>query len=277
MKRLPFFLISLILLCAFGCSRKQDRVSQNENASFFGDSVLTILSSDRPNEYSISILKNKDLCLWRFQRGDSIDRYLALDRLPYKLEAKFCDSIGVVSWEFDIQTTDSLNGDCFFMDVNFDGEAEFVMAQEGFNRTYYNCFDLVNGKGYDPSTGLLWPMDESPYNNIVGGMCGETTFDYKNQTIYIFENMGWRDYTETWARPMESEYEAKLKVRIFKKTETVFDNEGFEYATEYGLVNDTLKEVSHRKRLAKSDACQSHVDSGGLQTFEYYCRPDKKS
>lgn len=65
------------------------------------------------------------------------------------------------------------------MDVNFDGEAELVVAHQGYNRIYYACFDLVNGNQHEPSIGILSPMDEEPYNNIVGGMCGRTEFDYQ--------------------------------------------------------------------------------------------------
>lgn len=244
------------MFCAFGCGSKQDRMLlPKENTSFFGDSVLTILSSDRPNGYSISILKNKDLCLWHFQRGDTINRYLALPYVPFHIEEDFLDTTGVFTCDFELPILNKLSENTyygnpyFFMDVNFDGEAEFIVAYEGFNRIYYACFDLVNGNRYDSWAGFLSPMDEKPYDNIVGGWCGETKFDYKNQIIHITEDMGSRDTVETWAKPMKSDYyEDKPKVRVFKKIEKNYFLDGSQHITEYGLVNDTLKEISYYER-----------------------------
>ena len=258
MKYLPFFLIFLTSLCFLGCKNRYSRtILQNENTSFFGDSVLTIISNNRPNGYSITILKNKDLCIWHFQRGDSINRYLALDDIPYFRGDYVGDSIGVYTRNIDIPTSDTLidNGDFyvvgpyFFMDVNFDGEAEFILSTLGHKRIYYVCFDLLNGNENDPCIGFLSPMNDEPYNNIVGGLCGKTVFDYQKQLIYIYEDMGAFDYVETWAKPIKFRYEQKPSVRVFKRIKKEFFVEGYEHTTEYRLVNDTLKEVSNITKL----------------------------
>lgn len=252
MKHLPIIIISLLFLCAFGCgSRHDENIKLKENTNFLGDSVLTIMASDHPQGYSITVLKNNDLCLWRFQRGDSINRYLALHRLPLSIEYSILDSIGIISRSLDIPTLDTLSEDLydkpyFFMDVNFDGEAEFVVAHQGYNRIYYACFDLVNGNRHESCIGFLSPMDEEPYNNIVGGMCGRTEFDYKNQIIYIFEKMGWSDWVETWAKPIKTEYDMASRVRIYKRVKKSYHPDGSEQTTEYGLVNGVLEEISHK-------------------------------
>lgn len=234
------------MLCAFGCEKNQDKIHfHHESSSLLGDSVVTIHLSNHPHGYSISILKNKDLCLWHFKRGDSISRYLALHGMPYDVESSILDSIGTFTRYFDIPTLDTLSQDFFFMDVNFDNEVEFVVAHEGWNRIYYACFDLVNGNRHESCVGFLSPMDEEPYNNIVGGMCGKTKFDYKNQIIFISERMGCCRDIETWAKPIKMYYETTPCVRIFKKIEREYTADGT-YTTEYGLVNDTLKVVSHK-------------------------------
>lgn len=251
MKRLPFSLISLILLCTFGCGSKNNKaVLQNENTTFLGDSVLTVILSNKPNGYSISILMNKDLCLWHFQRGDTIDRYLALLGLPRALEDSLRDSIGIVTRELPIATLDSLNGDFFFMDVNFDGEEDFVVTLPGYNRVYYTCFDLVNGSRHEPCIGFLLPMSEGPYCNLVGGMYmyGKTEFDFENKIIHVSEWTGAASHVEFWAKPILSEYETKSGIKIFKKMRKEYSADGCE-TTEYQLVNDTLREVSRKKEV----------------------------
>ena len=163
------------------------------------------------------------------------------------------DSIGVYTRNIDIPTSDTLLedfyfvGPYFFMDVNFDGEAEFIVVTYGYNRLYYVCFDLLNGNENEPCIGFLSPMKEAPYNNLVGGLCGKTVFDYQKQLIYIFEDMGAYDYVETWAKPIKLRDEEKPSVRVFKEVKKEFSVEGYEYTTEYALVNDTLKEISHNK------------------------------
>lgn len=72
MKYLPFILIFLISVRFLGCENSHSgTILQNEHTTFLGDSVLTIISNNHLNEYYISILKNKDLGIWYFQRGDS--------------------------------------------------------------------------------------------------------------------------------------------------------------------------------------------------------------
>lgn len=249
MKSLPVVIISLIWLSVLGCGRRHNVVSQTvENTNFFGDSVVTILSSNQPHGYSISIIKNNELCLWHFQRGDSISRYLALNCFPHDLDFSVQDSIGTFIRNFDIPTCDTLSDDLyfhkvFFMDVNFDGEVDLVFPYQGFNRIYYACFNLAHGDD-NVTQGILQPMNEPPYNNIVSG--GEdiyTEFDYDKKTIHIFEQMGCCSNVESWCE-MTSEYEYDTpKVRIIRQEKVDYIN-GYEIRTNYKRIDGDLKEIS---------------------------------
>ena len=76
----------------------------------------------------------------------------------------------------------------FFMDVNFDGEEDFIVAHKGYNRTYYACFDLVNGNSSGSCPGLLESNNEPPYNNIVSGINVQpsyTVFNRQKKDIYM--------------------------------------------------------------------------------------------
>lgn len=251
MKRLPIVTISLILLGVLGCERRHDAVSQHvENTNFFGDSVVTVLSSNQPHGYSISIIKNNDLCLWHFQRGDSISRYLALNYYPHDLDFSIQDSIGTFIRNFDIPTCDTLSDDpnfqkVFFMDVNFDGEVEFIFPYQGYNRIYYACYDISHGD--DTYThGMLQPMDEPPYDNIVSGgryIDVHTEFDYDKKTIHIFEQIGCGSSVESWCEMVRDfEYDTP-KVRIVRKEKVEYVN-GYEYRTNYKRIDGDLKEIS---------------------------------
>lgn len=247
MKRLPFIIISLILL--FACGRKHDASPQHvENNSFFGDSVVTILSSNQPNGYSISILRNKELCLWHFQRGDSISRYLAINCVPDDMATSIQDSIGTFTRSFDIPTRDKLPKDLnfhqvFFMDVNFDGETDLVVPYVGYNRTHYVCFDIVHGDD-NVTFGILQPMNEPPFNNIVSGAEDiYTEFDYDKKTIHISEQLGCCSHVESWSE-MIQDYEFDTpKVRIVRKEKVEYIN-GYEYRTNYKRIDGDLKEIS---------------------------------
>ena len=69
-----------------------------------------------------------------------------------------------------------------FKDVDFDGEKELCFRGPGYNREYYNCYKIVGG--------VIRQMTGKPYNNIVYGYGGNTTFDYESHSINVYEEMG---------------------------------------------------------------------------------------
>lgn len=238
--------LALLLVCLAGCCNFSDKAKVEESdLHFFGDSVLTIVSTNRPNGYNISLMLTDDLCLWRLKRGDSINRYLAVLNPPSQFASWKGDSIGRIHTTFDIPIlrNDSLGDepDCFFMDIDFDGEVEFVVKSLGYNRFYYACYDLVDGNRHEPCVGFLLPMD-APYNNLVSGYGNETRFDFENKTIYVYERSGLTS-RETWSKPIDG------KIRTYQMKDYNFygpdggDHE--EHIETYKLIDDTLRLVSH--------------------------------
>lgn len=241
---ISIFVLSLTVLV--GCCNFSDKAKVEEpELQFFGNSVLTIVSTNRPNGYDISLMLTDDLCLWHLRRGDSINRYLAVLNPPSQFASWKGDSIGYIHTKFDIPTLrkDSLGDepDCFFMDMDFDGEEEFVVKHLGYNRFYYYCYDLVDGNKHEPCAGFLSPM-EAPYNNLVSGYGNETKFDYENKTIYVQEQS---DMTirETWLKSIGG------KIRTYKMKEYNFHGSDGgpheEHIKTYKLIDDTLRLVSH--------------------------------
>ena len=112
-------------------------------SSFFGDSTAVLIANTLQNGYKVSIIHNKQLALIHFERGDSISQYCAIHKLPFDLVKYEVDSIGIFQVDLNIPTIklDTLGGskhapDMFFMDVNFDGEEEFII----FN---YDIFIII--------------------------------------------------------------------------------------------------------------------------------------
>ena len=230
MKRFQCFFASLIIiLSAISCRRNQpinlSYTNLVQETSFFGDSTLTIISSDQPNGYKVKIFQSKDLILLNLTRGDSINQYVPLHMIPQSLvsdsdikdlignEVSVGDNIGTFVREINIKVEkEKLGRGIFFMDVNFDGEEELLVEHPGYNRIYFACFDIVNGIA-NVTPGILHAMDYEPYNNIVSteyssDMVGEidTYFDYTKKTIHIFEQMGCCSHVETWCEFI-SDYE----------------------------------------------------------------------
>ena len=270
MKRQIFHAISIILLSMmFGC-REGNQKDYMINAvsvlerTFWGDSATVFVSKKLSNGYNVTLIRNKDLCLIHFVRGDSINRYCALHELPddihyFEYED---DSIGVysVNVDFPVYRGDSLGGseelpNMFFMDVNFDGEEEFVVQHDGYNRNYYACFDLVNGNQHNSCPGLLECLSEEPYNNLVAfgpdNPC-HTVFNRKKKEIYVYETMGCCSYFETWAKYFEGDiYGNEAQVKVTKREEHSWGTDGTEYVDTYMLENDTLKLVSQKEIKAE--------------------------
>ena len=74
---LVLFVISSFLSCRHGTSNLPDGTK-----AFWGDSVTVFIAKKTQNGYRISIIKNKDLTLAHFERGDSISVYCSIDWLP---------------------------------------------------------------------------------------------------------------------------------------------------------------------------------------------------
>lgn len=246
-------IVVLALMTIFiGCQQKIERTKTE--ISFWGDSTAVFIAKEQQNGYDISIIFNKELCLIHFERGDSISRYCALHRLPDDLEC-YSDSVGVfsVDLKFPVLEVDTLKWaddipDFFFMDVNFDGEEDFVVEHHGYNRAYYACFDLVNGNYKGSCPGLLECLFEEPYNNIVASQYAGgkyTVFDRENKEIFIHERLGINCWMETWAKYMEDDFRGTA-VKVVKKEESELVRVGEDFHNHvitYMLVDDTLKKV----------------------------------
>lgn len=265
------FLIAMALLSFTGCNsvskpndeRQRDIAVEKEIANFWGHGTRTFISDNLPNGYKVSVFykEKNNLCIWHFQRGDSIDRYIAGHRLPLSLSfecnaALYDENLDKHYEPLDTTLTltidipivkqldmDAADGDICFMDVNFDGQEEFIIAHPGYNRTYYACFDLVNGDDSNSiCPGFLTSMDGEVYGNLVGGLCGKTEFDHKKKIIHITEQIGCCTKVETWAKPGLGVFgEAK----VFKKIKSELWANREKHIVTYQLVNDTLKQISH--------------------------------
>lgn len=246
--------LSLVSCSHSGNNTTDEAVDRKAMApGFFGDSTITIISSNRPNGYLVKIFQAKDLILLNLSRG-SINRYIAIHEIPFSLAMGIFDdlvydgipdSIGAYIREMDIPVVkDSPVSGLSFMDVNFDGEEELVISHPGYNRTYYACFDLVNGD-VNVTPGILQPMSEPPYNNIVSGFgMTKTEFDHDKKTIHIFEQTGCCSYVETWCE-MVSDHEFDTpRIQVVREEKVYYTADGHENKTIYKRIDGELKEVS---------------------------------
>ena len=256
------FVLALIASGFVSCAQKEvarhhigeGSIDKNPVATeFFGDTTLTIISANRPNGYLVKIFQTKDLTLFNFSRGDSINQYIALHEIPLSVSmgelsdltyGDSPDSIGTYIRKINIPVERELGYGLFFMDVNFDGEEELVIEHPGYNRTYYACFDIVNGAA-NITPGVLQPMNDAPFNNIVsGGDDIYTEFDYDKKTIHIFEQMGCCSHVETWCE-MVSDYEFDVpKIQVVRREDVDYTADGYVVTTNYRRVDGELKNVS---------------------------------
>lgn len=273
MNKLGFVAIIVMGLALGACNNKNHDSEMNVAASnvsnsgdcyngkcnesitkFFGDSAYVFTAKDLQNGYRVSILHNEQLNLIHLEKGDSINRYCEIHDLPFELKRYEIERAGIytVDWKIPVIDKDTLANDdkyhgVFFMDVNFDGNEELVVAYEGYNRTYYTCFDLATDLG----SGLIKPITEPPYNNIVSGTTKAPSFSFfnrKKKEIYIYENMGNSEYEETWAKMNTEELSGERKMTIYKKECHCFAL-GKEIIETYKMINDTLKLVDRREIL----------------------------
>lgn len=260
MKSIYFFICGLLInLMLIGCTYEESKnffdTAECEK-TFFGDSTAVFILNEPQNGYNISLIRNKQLTLMHFERGDSISRYCAIHELPFELWRYEEDSIGVfnVEVEFPVICLDTLGGSrntptMFFMDVNFDGEEEFVILHNGYNRYYYACFDLVNGNWNGSCPGILEPMNEPPFNNIVSGIVVQpsyTVFDRKKKEIYIYETMGCCSLSKTWAKFVKDEFGFDKGIKVVRKEDREWWADGTEHTKIYKLQNDSLKLVEEK-------------------------------
>ena len=59
-------------------------VSSIMQNAFWGDSSAVFVAKELQNGYRISIISNMEICLFHFERGDSISRYFAIHELPFE-------------------------------------------------------------------------------------------------------------------------------------------------------------------------------------------------
>lgn len=255
------FISAMICLIAESCRDNSNKESETLTKdistapgvpTFFGDSTLTVISANKPNGYSVKFFQTKDLTLLNLSRGDSINQYIALHEIPMSVwmesfpDLTYGDKPMTISTyfrEINIPIEENLGMGLFFMDVNFDGDEELVIEHPGYNRTYYACFDIVHGVA-NVTSGILNPMNEPPFNNIVSGGEGYTEFDYDKKTIHINEQMGCCSHVETWCE-MIRDYEFDTpKVQIVHREDVDYTADGYVVKTIYKRIDGELKEVS---------------------------------
>lgn len=256
MKLFQYLLTCIVLLGAVSCDKNQHINSADANCmpetSFFGDSTLTIISSNTSNGYQVKIFKSKDLILLNLTRGDSINQYIPLNMIPQSLvnvsdlsdiigeEADVDKSIGTYVREISIPVEkECLGRGIFFMDVNFDGEEELLVEHPGYNRIYFACFDIVYGNS-NVTPGILQPLAQEPYNNIVstdyptdyvGNI--DTSFDYAKKTIHITEQIGCCRHVDTWCEFVADDEWDRPSVKVTRKEEVEHTSDGRQLTKVY--------------------------------------------
>lgn len=258
--KIAFLLAFLVGIVSYSISNDDKTINtSNKNSAvpeFFGDSTLTIVSSNRPNGYLVKIFQTNDLTLLNLSRGDSINQYVAIHEIPKSVSKESFSNLtdgdepkstGVYVREINIPIETHLCHGLFFMDVNFDGEEELVIEYRGYNRFYYACYDVVNGVA-NVTPGILHPMNEPPYNNIVSessDIYGSivTEFDYDKKTIHIFEQMGAGSHVETWCEMVRDNEYDKPKIQIVRQEDVYFTVDTI-FKTTYVRIDGELKKVS---------------------------------
>ena len=254
-KALVLFTTILAFSLFVGCFQSNDNNKIGElsevEKTFFGDSAVVLIAQKPQNGYKVSIIYNAHLCLCHFERGDSINQYCAIPWLPSDVRS-YENSVGVYSADlnFPVIQPDTLmapdDSDMFFMDMNFDGEEEFVVACPGGNGApYYTCYDLVHKNWDDLCPNLQKPLNEPPYDMLVSGRLEQsayTVFDYQNREIHEFLSSGCCKYYEVWAKYFDgADFTAPI-VKVVKRVECDGYVSG-QLMKTYLLQDDTLKLV----------------------------------
>lgn len=259
-------IIWLLLLMAYtfvGCNHsglvKVTDLSDNVR-SFWGDSTVVLQISKPQNGYLISIIHNKDLIIALFERGDTISGYCALEWLPDRLKNYEDAEPGVYAVDLDIPVIkiDTLddkhipNSDIFFMNVNFDGEEEFVQAISSNGWVNYTCYDLVNGIRESLSPGVVPAMKQPPYDSFSTGIepmqNGYVVFNHEKKEIFVRHGSGCCAFTDTWTKYFEGDSLGNSPcLKVVEQEYHSFSN-GTETIETYVLLNDTLKLVGITKQ-----------------------------
>ena len=253
----------LLMVCVFiGCSNSGSNKAADLSyvvRSFWGDSAVVLQAKKPQNGYQVSVICNKNLIIAHFKRGDSISSYCILEWLPDTLKSYEHAEPGVYTVDLDIPVikVDTLSGskipmsDVFFMDVNFDGNEEFIQSYIGNGWLGYNCYDLINGKS-DACPGLTGAIKEEPYCSFSSGLNpaynNYVAFDYEKKEIYVLTTSGCCAYTDTWAKYFEGDSLGNRPcVKVVKQEHHSFEN-GTETIETHALQNDMLKIVGITKR-----------------------------
>ena len=254
--RTSFFTVfSLVYLSVLGCHHGTGNENglPEESKAFWGDSTAVIVAKNPQNGYRISIINNKDLTLAHFERGDSISVFCSLDWLPL-CARDYENKTGVFDDDIDIPVVrvDTLGGrktpksDVFFMDVNFDGQEEFVQGYEANGWVGYNCYDIVNGRA-----GVLNPIEDEPYCRISYGISskqdGYTIFDYQKMEIFIHHGSGCCAYRNIWSKYFDGDsLDTPLRVKVVREEYHQFDAEG--ETIETSELQDGVLQVTSKKK-----------------------------
>ncbi len=173
--------------------------------------------------------------------------------MPY-IPIDFADKPGTHSAKFDfpVMKVDSLSkGSQFmFMDVNFDGEEEFLVKYIGAYNDWYVCYDITGGNNSD-----LGPIQEEPFDYLPAGCAdggrNETVFDFKNESFTKETHWGVSYYYSVTAKkikdPKSIHYNEIVVVREVV-TDKVSEFESGEvdnsiYTIEKEMINDSMKVV----------------------------------
>lgn len=253
----------LLMACMFaGCGHsghgKSADLSDNVR-SFWGNSAVVLQVSQPQNGFLVSFIRNKDLIIAHFERGDSISSYCTLEWLPDTLKSYEHAEPGVYTIDLDIPIikVDTLGGskipksDVFFMDVNFDGHEEFMQSYLGNGWIGYYCYDLINGRN-DAYPGVTGVMQEEPYcrfsSGINSGYYNYVAFDYDKKEIFVLTTSGCCAHTETLAKYFEGDSLGNRPcVKVVKQEHHSFENRMKTIET-FVLQNDTLKLAGITKR-----------------------------
>lgn len=258
-----FLGLLLLMACVLAsCGRSEHGKSTNlsDNVrSFWGDSAVVLQVSQPQNGYQVSFIRNKDLIIAHFKRGDSISCYCALEWLPDTLKTYEHSKPGVYTVDLDIPVikVDTLGGnkipksDVFFMDVNFDGHEEFVQSYLGNGWIGYNCYDLVKGWS-EECPGLTGAMQEEPYcsfsSGINAGYDNYVAFDYEKKEIFVLTTSGCCAHTETWAKYFDGDSLCNRPyVKVVKQEHHSFES-GIETIETHTLKDDSLRLSGITKR-----------------------------
>ena len=252
-KTFIFTIVSFVIFAFLGCHHGTNNQPEGFK-TFWGDSATFFIAKNPQNGYRISIIKNKDLTLAHFERGDSISVYCSLDWLPSCL-SEYENKAGVFDVDIVIPAVkvDTLGGsktpksDVFFMDVNFDGEEEFIQGYEANGWVGYNCYDIVNGRA-----GVLNPIEAEPYCSMSYGIdpmqSGYTVFDYQKREIFIHHGSGCCAFRNIWAKYFEGDSLGNpSSVKVIREEYHQF-NLGIETIETSELKDNVLQVTSKTKR-----------------------------